>query len=144
MGMYPALALGYYNNLSCIHAVHGTSVQQTCDMDQMANSVNPNWLRDCTQNTNCTQLTCQTNGVLENFFGSITFIDVSCLTLPAMRIVFTQDNGREGPNILVTESQVVTSTNHGIGGILTIVVVAQSTVGHSVNITVRNSFILQQ
>ena len=119
----------------CFHAV----AAQTCDLDQLANNVNPNWLRDCTRNPNCTQLTCHADRELENFFGSVTFMDMSCLILPAVRVVFAQDNGGVGIDILVTEPQVLTRTNHGIGGVLTIVVLAQSTVGHSVNITVRNS-----
>ena len=112
---------------------------QTCALDQMANNVNPDWLTNCTRNPNCTQLTCRAEGVLENFFSSITFTDMSCLTLPGVRMVFMLANGRVATDTLVTESQVVTSTHPGIGGIFMIVVLAQSTVSHSVNITVRSS-----
>ena len=110
---------------------------QVCDLDQMADNVNPDWLRSCTRNPNCTQLTCQSDGELENFFSTVTFTDMSCLPLPAVRMLFVQDNGEVGTDTLVTQPQVVTSTNRAIGGILAIVVFTQSTVGHSINITVR-------
>ena len=110
---------------------------QVCDLDQMADNVNPDWLRSCTRNPNCTQLTCQSDGELENFFSTVIFTDMSCLPLPAVRMLFVQDNGEVGTDTLVTQPQVVTSTNRAIGGVLAIVVFAQSTVGHLINITVR-------
>ena len=106
----------------------------------MANNVNPDWLTNCIRNPNCTQLTCQADGELENFFRNVTFTDMSCLTLPGVRMVFMLDDGRVGTDVLITEPQVVTSTNHVIGGFLTIVALAQSTASHSVNITVRSSY----
>ena len=110
---------------------------QSCDLDEMADNINPVWLRNCTRDQNCTQLTCQSDGELDNFFSIVTFVDMSCLPLPAVRMIFIQDDGEVGTDTLVTQPQVVTSTNRAIGGVLSIVVLAQSTVGHSVNITVR-------
>ena len=107
----------------------------------MADNVNPVWLTNCTRDPNCTQLTCQSDGELENFFSTVTFTDMSCSPLPAVRMMFLQDNGAIGADTLVTQSQVLTSTNQAIGGALSIVVVAQSRVGDSVNITVRIIFI---
>ena len=103
----------------------------------MAANVNPVWLTNCTRDPNCTQLTCQSDGELENFFSTVTFTDMSCLPLPAVRMMFLQDNGAVGADTLVTQSQEVTSTNRAIGGALSIVVFAESRVGDSINITVR-------
>lgn len=115
---------------------------QICDLDQMADNVNPVWLRNCTRDPNCTQLTCQSDGELENFFSTVIFTDMSCRSpLPAVRMMFIQDDGEVRTDALVTEPRVVTSTNRVIGGVLAIVVFAQSTVGHSINITVCNSCI---
>ena len=104
----------------------------------MADNVNPDWLQNCTRNPECSQMTCQANGELTNFFSNIMFMDMSCLTTPGVRMVFFQYDGREGVDVLVNGSQVLTSTNHAIGGQLTIVVLAQSKASHSINITVRN------
>jgi hypothetical protein len=120
-------------------SVAAASNPQVCDLDQMANNVNPGWLTNCFRSPNCTQLTCQAIGDLGNFFSTIVVTDMSCLTLPAVRMAFIQGDGEVGSDILVTQPQVVTSRNRAIGGVLSIVVLAQSTVGHSVNITVKNS-----
>ena len=117
-----------------------TSNSQSCDLDQLATNVNPDWLSNCHRNLNCTQLMCQAEGELENFFHRIIFTDMTCLTLPAVRIAFAQNNSGVSSDNLVTTSQVVTSTNHAIGGVLSIVIFAESTIGHSINITVRNGY----
>ena len=59
-------------------------------------------------------------------------------------MVFALNAGHVGTDILVTDPQVVTSTNHAIGGQLTIVVLAQSTPGRPINITVRKELTAPQ
>lgn len=109
-----------------------------CDLDQMAENVNPDWLKNCTRDPECTQMTCQAGRELANFFSTVTFTDMSCLTLPGVRMVFFRGDGSVGTDVLITEPRVVTTTNHVIAGQLTVVVFAQSTPGRSIDITVRN------
>ena len=114
--------------------------QDTCDLDQIANNVNPGLLRSCNRDVNCTQLTCLTDGILKNS-SSFKLTVESCSTPPGIRIELVDDDGNVSVNQLVTEPMVVTDNSSDVIFIVTVLfdfaVFFDSTTS-SINITVRS------
>ena len=80
--------------------------QETCeDLDELITNVNPALLNNCFRDSSCTQVTCQTNKQLENFFASVTFLLVPCETPPGVMIMFFGDYGNALYQTLVVDTE---------------------------------------
>ena len=96
--------------------------------------MNPTLLSNCMVDEDCTKMSCDTNGALAMFYGSVTFTVEPCGVRPGVKIDLAQvqENGRAILPQLVIRQTVISI------GPLTIIVFLNST-DTSVNIAVRCS-----
>lgn len=88
--------------------------QEACtDFDDLRRNANPEFLDNCVTDSNCTQLSCQCDSNLANFFNSVKFIPVQCAIPSGIHIELTDPE--DGVTVLVAETysspETVTSSN---------------------------------
>ena len=115
--------------------------QETCeDLDELITNVNPALLTNCSRDSNCTQVTCQTNGQLEDFFASMNLMLIPCEIPPGVVIVIFDDDGAVLHQASIVYSAVLGANNRLLGTVALHVLI-QSTAS-LLEITVRIFFLL--
>ena len=77
--------------------------QEACkDFDDLRRNANPEFLDNCVTDSNCTQLSCQCDSNLANFFNSVKFIPVQCAIPSGIHIELT--DVADGVTVLVAET----------------------------------------
>ena len=86
--------------------------QDTCaDLDDLRTNVNPTLLSECSRNSDCTQVVCQTTGELETLFSSTSFTLMPCETPPGVLIELFDTNGNSSFQFLIIDSVVIRGGN---------------------------------
>ena len=80
-------SLDYSLNTKFSSIVSAAQRQEQCSgLEDLARNVNPVFLANCVQESDCTKVTCQTREDLRNFFTAILFTPLPCLPRPGVRI----------------------------------------------------------